>query len=271
MSQPDAKFNGQRVQALEAQWLHQPLNAYDAKTKAKCQTDFLEAMTPYVHQVVKSMARRKNDPIEDLVQVGCIGVLKALEHYNPDKGASFKSYASYYVTGEIRRFLREHNLLLKAPRHLQELHFRLSSTVESFTDKMGRSPSDAELAQLLQCEPKDLHDLQQLERRHSLVRLDESEDFTNDEPNHDVATLFDDSAYQGLAALHNDGGVLQTEDKLMLREAIRRLRPELQEVVTLTFYEDMPQQRIAEVSGVSQMQVSRRLRKALQQLDAWLH
>jgi RNA polymerase sigma-B factor len=268
MSQADVKFNGVRLQALESKWLHQPLSAYDAKTKAKCQTDFLEAMTPYVHQVVKSMARRKNDPVEDLVQVGCIGVLKALEHYNPEKGASFKSYASYYVTGEIRRFLREHNLLLKAPRHLQELHFKFNSTIQSFTDKTGRSPTDAELLELLQCDSKDLNDLQHLERRHSLVRLDES---PNDDMGEPLDTFLDDSELQTFPALQNDGGVTKTEDKLMLKEAIQRLRPELQEVVTLTFFEDLPQQRIAEVSGVSQMQVSRRLRKALQQLDVWLN
>jgi RNA polymerase sigma-B factor len=235
-------------------------------------------MTPYVEGVVQSMARRHSDPKEDLLQMGAIGVLKALAHYDPKKGSSFKSYASYYVTGEIRRYLREQSLLFKAPRALQELHYRMLNISKNFQAQNGREPSDLELLNALQCEPTTLNELRHLERRSAMFSFEDRLHANDEEGLQSAGTLNDTpfsqdeaSLYlEGFSELQDNGGVPETEDRVMLRKALRRLAPELRDVVTLSFFEEMPQQKIAERSGVSQMQVSRRLKKALQELDRYL-
>jgi len=279
MASSSAKFNQRHLEALEAQWLTQPLDAYPPKEQQACKTAFLDAMTPYVEGVVYSMARRHSDPKEDLLQMGAIGVLKALAHYDPSKGSSFKSYASYYVTGEIRRYLREQSLLFKAPRALQELHYRMLNISKNFQAQNGREPSDVELLNALQCEPTTLNELRHLERRSAAFSFEDGMQVNEEEGLQSAGTLNDvpfpqqdetSPYFESFTELQNDGGVRETEDRLMLRKAIRRLAPELRDVVTLSFFEEMPQQKIAERSGVSQMQVSRRLKKALQELDRYL-
>ncbi|MFN7310727.1 MAG: sigma-70 family RNA polymerase sigma factor [Vampirovibrionales bacterium] len=278
MANSSAKFNQRHLEALEAHWLTQPLDAYTPKEQQQCKTAFLDAMTPYVEGVVQSMARRHSDPKEDLLQMGAIGVLKALAHYDPKKGSSFKSYASYYVTGEIRRYLREQSLLFKAPRALQELHYRMLNISKNFQAQNGRDPSDLELLNALQCEPTTLNELRHLERRSAMFSF-EDRLHANDEQGLQSAGTLNDTPFsqdeaslylESFSELQDNGGVPETEDRVMLRKALRRLAPELRDVVTLSFFEEMPQQKIAERSGVSQMQVSRRLKKALQELDRYL-
>ena len=278
MSSFSAKFDSHRLEVLEEQWLQHPLETYAPKDQQRCKADFLEVMHPYVQSVVQSMARRDSDPFEDLVQMGSIGILKALDHYDPSKGTSFKSYASYYVTGEIRRYLREQSLLFKAPRALQELYYRLHSITKNFQNKNGREPNDIELLNVLQCDPQALEELRHLERRSTVFSFEEAFMPDTFQELQQAGTLEDHALQQDdiplyietLLELQNTGGLSETEDKLMLNKAIQRLAPELQEVVNLSFFEELPQQKIAERSGVSQMQISRRLKKALQQLDRYL-
>jgi RNA polymerase sigma-B factor len=277
MASSSAKFNPHHLEALEAQWLHQPLHCYSPQEQQQCKKAFLEAMTPYVESFVQSMARRHSDPKEDLLQMGAIGVLKALSHYDPDKGSSFKSYASFYVTGEIRRYLREQSLLFKAPRALQELHYRMRSISKNFQAQNGRDPNDVELLNALQCEPTTLNELRHLERRSAAFSFEDTF-YVNDNEVIQSAGTLNESPYsqeesppyfETFSELQDTGGVPETEDKLMIKKALARLAPELREVVTLSFFEEMPQQKIAERSGVSQMQVSRRLKKALQELNGY--
>jgi RNA polymerase sigma factor (sigma-70 family) len=278
MANSSAKLNQRRLEALELKWLTQPLETYSLQDQQQCKSDFLDAMTPYVQSVVQSMARRHSDPKEDLLQMGAIGVLKALAHYDPSKGSSFKSYASYYVTGEIRRYLREQSLLFKAPRALQELHYRMLNISKNFQAQHGREPSDLELLNALQCEPNTLHELRHLERRSAAFSFEDSL-YAFDEENLQSAGTLNDALFplqetpfyfESFSELQDTGGLTETEDKLMLKKAIGRLAPELRDVVTLSFFEEMPQQKIAERNGVSQMQVSRRLKKALQELNRYL-
>jgi RNA polymerase sigma-B factor len=265
------------LQILEEQWLKYPLETYTTIEQQACKSDFLKAMAPYVEGVVKSMARRQSDPVEDLVQMGNIGILKALDHYQPDKGGSFKSYASYYVTGEIRKYLREQSLLFKAPRALQELYFRLQSTRKAFRLKQGRVPDEHELLQALGCPSETLADLRHLERRSATFSFESLYEWDSEPEQTELAEPFDAFAQDEwpndltpYRYLQDEGGMPETESKLMVTLAIKKLDPTLRAVITQTFYEEASQQQIALNSGVSQMQVSRRLKKALQQLDTYL-
>jgi|GEM_PF-6463684 len=274
------KFDAKAFQAIEDQWLKRDIHKLPARELNDCKEAILYGMRPYVESLVQSMARRRQDPIEDLVQVGCIGVLKALEHYNHQKGTSFKSYASFYVSGEIRRYLREQSLAFKAPRALQELYYRLNITIKRFRDTHGHAPSDAELLVELECEPNELQAVYELDRRADTMSLEEIL-LPNDERVQQQAGTIYESFNRGehqtlyieelMDVREAKSSILETETKILLKNALNSLKPELKDVVLMTYFEDMPQQRIAEKSGVSQMQISRRLRKALKQLGDTLN
>jgi RNA polymerase sigma factor (sigma-70 family) len=274
------KFNAQEFHTIEQQWLKQDIRKLSDADLHQCKEDVLNGMRPYVESLVQSMARRERDPVEDLSQVGCIGVLKALEHYDYRKGASFKSYASFYVSGEIRRYLREYSLAFKAPRALQELYYRLNITIKRFLDTHGRAPSDAELLETLKCEPKDLRAVLDLDRRAEPLSFEEIILPNEQRTQQQAGTIYESFGRSDQQALYIEelmdvceakSNILETETKLLLKNALSSLKPELKDVVLMTYFEDMPQHRIAEKSGVSQMQISRRLKKALQQLSGMLN
>jgi RNA polymerase sigma-B factor len=263
-------FDARYFKCMEEKWLHRSLASLTATEQRMCKEELLDAMRPYVEDVVRSMARREVDPVDDLVQVGCIGVLKALEQYKPDEFGSFKRYASLYISGEIRRYLRDHALMFKAPRPLQELYYRLNMTVHRFRLKEGRSPSDEELIDELHCAPEELDEVRTLEKRSETLSLDEimlpgsvsSQNGSIPPRNQYFEELMDLS--------ERNSPFHRIETGLNLKGALGKLSPELREAVEMRYFQDLPQQRIAEKSGVSQMQISRRLRKALQQLDSLL-
>jgi RNA polymerase sigma-B factor len=224
----------------------------------KAREEVVGDMLPYVKKIAYSLARRSSDPVEDLIQVGTIGMLKALEKYNPLSGTQFKTYATYFITGEIRHYLRDKSCVLKAPRELYELYYRVNQIVQRLSDELGRLPSDLEIAEALQCPVSKVMQAQDAERRRQLVSLDQFAVNDNGDETKYVEMLVDESYNQSIQ---------QQESKLLIEKSLSQLPEELQVVVKMTFYEDLSQAKIAEVLNISQMQVSRRLRKALETMS----
>jgi RNA polymerase sigma-B factor len=262
-------FDAKHFKGVEEKWLHRSLASLTEAEQRTCKEDILDTMRPYVEDIVRSMARRDVDPVDDLVQVGCIGVLKALEQYNPAEFGSFKRYASFYISGEIRRYLRDQALMFKAPRSLQELYYRLNMSVHKFRVKEGRSPSDEELLAELHCAPEELDEVRTMEQRSDTLSLEEIMLPVASSSHGGVPQR--NQYFEELMDLSERGNTFhRIETGLNLKDALGKLAPELRQAVEMRYFQDMPQRRIAEKSGVSQMQISRRLRKALQQLDGLL-
>ncbi len=234
----------------------------DAQSKEKLRDQIVARVMPYVKKIAHGLARRSSDPVEDLIQVGNIGLLKAIDKFNPLVGTSFKTYATYFITGEIRHYLRDKTAMIKAPRQMYELYYRINQIVHKLTEYLGRTPTDLEIAEELQCPVTKITQAQDIERRRLPVSLDQY--LVNDNGGNETVYMerLVDHAQTEFRETH--------ENRLVIERAMANLKPDLRDVITMTYYEDLSQTEIAERLGISQMQVSRRLRKALDLLSQTL-
>lgn len=231
--------------------------------KDELRNELVAHCMPFVQKLARGLARRATDPVDDLVQVGYMGLMKAIDKFNPLAGSSFKTYATYLITGEIRHYLRDKTSIIKAPRQMYELYYRINQIVHRLTEELGRTPTDVEIAEELECPIHRVQDASIVDRRRTMVSLDQF--ITGDGQNGEamyIERLVDTKYFEFLQ---------NQEDRMLLEQAMGHLKDDLRLVVHLTYYEDMSQVEIARRLGISQMQVSRRLRKALDILYAVLH
>jgi RNA polymerase sigma-B factor len=238
-------------------WLKGFKAAEDPKVKKQLKNLIVLYYMPLVKRIAYGLARRNTDPIEDIIQVGNLGLIKAVDQYNNTMGASFKTYATYLITGEIRHYLRDKVTMIRAPRELQELGIRMHNLVEKLKITLGRNPTELEIAEELQMPLKRVSDVFEADRRKQLVSLDQLV-FNNSEDEQALVEKLVDDKYLDKQNLQ--------EERIMLYDAVNMLPDNLKEVIHLSFFEDLNQSEIAEKIGVSQMQVSRRIKKATSEL-----
>lgn len=238
--------------------IHKLLLEYN-KTKDKALRDkIVESTISLVKKISYGLARRSSDPVEDLVQVGSIGLVKAIEQFDPNAGAKFHTYATHLITGEIRHYLRDKTSMIRAPRELQELSFRISRLVQDLINELGREPTDAEVAETLQLPSDKVSEAFEVDRRRTLISLDQTLAFDGTSEQFLIDSLEDSNHQLKLST---------NEDKIMLNTAIKQLKDNLREVIEMTYYKDLSQTEVARRLGISQMQVSRRLRTATAELQ----
>ena len=240
-----------------AEWLKVYKSTEDEKQKKHLQNVIVLAAMPMVKKIARGLARRNTDPVEDIIQVGSVGLVKAIQLYNPKVSENFKTYATYLITGEIRHYLRDKVSMIKAPREIYELAYRVNKLMQKLKDDQGNEPSEVVLAEELGTSVGKIKEVIDVERRKQTISLDQIITTGSDES----LSLFDkvaDDNHYNLESFQ--------EDKILLKDAISKLDVKLQEVVVLNYFEDMSQTQIATRLGISQMQVSRRLKKALNNL-----
>lgn len=214
---------------------------------------------PVVKRIAAGLARRSTDPFEDLVQVGSIGLLEAIDRYEDGHNAEFKTYAVHLITGHIRHYLRDRQNLLRGPRCLQELSYRLSQVTSRFIQEHGREPTLLELSESLSITPEQVDEARMYDRRVTVLWLDQEQREGEDEEHSLMDTLPDPRSLEVL------------DDRLLVSEAIDKL-PGLQgTILRLRYYQDMTQAEIAQELGISQMEVYRRLKQAEKHLKALLN
>lgn len=249
----DNEINFQEIR----EWLQKYKSTDDEKTKKQLQNIIAMATMPLVKRISRGLARRNTDPVEDIIQVGSVGLIKAIKLYNPEVSENFKTYATYLITGEIRHYLRDKASMIKAPREIHELAYRVNQLIEKMKDSSGNIPSELELAAELDTSVGKIKEVIDVERRKKTISLDQMVSL-GDEDSQPLGDKIADDNYQNLASFQ--------EDKILISDAIRSLDEKLQEVIKMNYFEDMSQTQIAAKLGISQMQVSRRIRKALNQL-----
>ena len=240
-----------------AEWLKVYKSTEDEKQKKHLQNVIVLAAMPMVKKIARGLARRNTDPVEDIIQVGSVGLVKAIQLYNPKVSENFKTYATYLITGEIRHYLRDKVSMIKAPREIYELAYRVNKLMQKLKDDQGNEPSELVLAEELGTSVGKIKEVIDVERRKQTISLDQIITTGSDES----LSLFDkvaDDNHYNLESFQ--------EDKILLKDAISKLDVRLQEVVVLNYFEDMSQTQRATRLGISQMQVSRRLKKALNNL-----
>ena len=203
-----------------------------------------------VWAVVHRYAGRGVDP-EDLFQLGCIGFLKSLRGFDPDYGTRFSTYAVPKIAGEIRRFLRDDGAV-KVSRTLRERAARVYAERERLRTELGREPRISELSERLGLEPEEIA--------------------AADSAGAEVASLQEETA-EGLtleSTLGDEGMEEALLERLSLREAIEALPERERKVILLRYYRSLTQQKVAELVGVSQVQVSRIEKRAVGHLRDFL-
>jgi RNA polymerase sigma-B factor len=202
--------------------------------------------------LARSLAHRywhSGEPIDDLEQVACVGLLNAIDRFDPDLGTRFSTFAVPTILGELRQHFRDHTWALRPPRRLQELSVRIEHARDDLVSSLGRQPTIDELAERLGA-PQELV-LQALEiavARHT-IPLD--------------APRQDGEGPDERRSGRDEDGYARAEDRAELVSLLRALSPQDAEIVLLRFHDELTQDAIARRVGVSQMHVSRVLRRSL--------
>lgn len=239
------------------EWLVTYKNTDDKKVRKELQNLIVIAAMPFVRKIAHGLARRSTDPVDDLIQVGSVGLIKAIDLYKPEMGTKFKTYATYLITGEIRHYLRDKASMIKAPREVQELAFRINCVIQKLTEE-GLEPTSEQIAEEMSLPLKKINDVIEVDRRKSTISLDQAFAFNDDDEATSLADKIPSGDYQEFLNAY--------EEKIMLANAIKQLKPKLKEVIELSYYQDLNQRQIAEKLNISQMQVSRRLKQALSEM-----
>ncbi len=218
---------------------------------------------PLVKKIARGLARRSTDPVEDLIQVGSIGLLEAIERYETGHNTEFKTYAVHFITGHIRHYLRDRQNLLRGPRVLQELSYRLSQVTAKLTQEFGREPSNQELAKALDVTPEQVDEVKLYDRRVTVLWLDQEGSEGEDDEQRSLLESLSDPRFSGDAREELD-------ERLVLAEAMNRLPSTQRELLELRYFQDLTQAELSRRLGISQMEVCRRLKKAEKQLRAVL-
>lgn len=205
--------------------------------------------TALVKSIVKKFLNRGVE-FDDLMQIGSLGLIKAIKGYDPSFDVRFSTYAVPMIAGEIKRFLRDDGII-KVSRSLREKSFEIFNVKERMKDEMKREPTIDELAQKLQMSPEDI--VFAMEAVRSPISIYEPA-FDDD----NSKTLLIDTMSE-----HNDNEMI---DSILLKEMIHKLDPKERQLIMLRFYSDKTQMEIAEVLGVSQVQVSRLITKTINKL-----
>jgi len=211
-----------------------------------------EALVERHLPLVRSLARRyagRGEPIDDIEQVGAIGLIKAIDRFELDREVSLATYATPNVVGEIKRHFRDKGWAIRVPRALQELNAKMSSTIDHLTSKLGRSPSVAEIAESLGTTPEEVLEAIEVGSAYTTLSLS--------------APIGEDAADPLETIGGEDQGYERTEDRAALAPALARLPQRERDILRMRFEEGLPQTQIAERVGLSQMHVSRLIRRSL--------
>jgi RNA polymerase sigma-B factor len=209
--------------------------------------------------LVEHLARRfrdRGEPLDDLVQVGTIGLIKAVDRFEVARGLEFSTYATPTIVGEIKRHFRDKGWAIRVPRQLQERRMALAAATERLTHDLGRAPTVSELAAALRLDDEDVLEALESAHAYSTVSID-------GEGEEDGPSLLD-----GLG--EEDAALDGVEYRESLRPLLARLPPRERRIVLLRFFGGLTQSQIAAEVGISQMHVSRLLARSLAQLRAGL-
>ncbi|TXF36732.1 RNA polymerase sigma factor SigF [Collinsella sp. BA40] len=200
--------------------------------------------------------KNRGEPLDDLVQVGYLGLLKAIDRFDPGRGLEFTTYATPTILGEIKRHFRDKGWSVRVPRRLQELSAKVNQATDALTVQLQRSPTIEEIAAYLDASVDEVLEAMESSSAYSSVPLEGSSNSENE----DAPSVIDRYATE-------DNALNFTEDRLIIEEALKGFSPREREVIDLRFLQGMTQIEIAEQLGISQVQVSRLLRRTLKKIQ----
>ena len=209
--------------------------------------------------LVRSLARRysyRGEQLDDLVQIGAIGLIKAIDRFDVNRGVELTTYATPNIIGEIKRHFRDRGWSVRVPRGLQELNIKLSRLIEELTVQHGRSPTIAELAKAASVTDEEV--LEALESGRAYTSLSLSAGSGGHDDDGELDPL------ESLGTIEHQYEV--SEDRAVLAPGFRVLDERERTILHLRFFEGLTQSQIAQQVGISQMHVSRLIRRSLEKI-----
>ncbi len=202
-----------------------------------------------------ALARRfagRGEAVDDLEQIATLGLLKAVERFEPERGLAFSTFATPTISGEIKRHFRDRSWSVRVPRALQELGLRLTATVADLTNDLGRSPTLDEIAAELDVDTEAVLEAMEANRAYATQSLD--------------AQLPGDDRSLGDTIGSDEPGMDDVEVRMVVGDLLETLPEREQAILRLRFFEGLTQTEIASQIGISQMHVSRLLSRSLETL-----
>jgi RNA polymerase sigma-B factor len=226
---------------------------------AHAREQLVERFLPLARQLARRY-QRASEPLDDLLQVASMGLIKAIDRFDADREIAFSSYAVPTILGEIKRHFRDRTWAVRVPRDLQELTLKVDRAVGELSEQLRRQPSVAEIGEAVHADEEDVLEALQAGGAYRAVSF-EAPRGTTGGGDEDVTTLADSIGV-------DEDGFDRAEERATLASLLASVTPREREVLRMRFEEDMTQAEIGEVIGVSQMQVSRVIRQALARLRA---
>jgi RNA polymerase sigma-B factor len=205
--------------------------------------------------LARSLARRfanRGEALDDLTQVAMVGLVKAVDRFDPSRGVQFSTYATSTISGEIKRHFRDHRWGLHVTRSVQERYLRVRDATDHLALELGRSPTVPEIATLAQVTDEEVLEAQEVGAAFHIASLD-------------APTDDDHSGGHRQFGAH-DPGMLAAEARVTLGPAFAKLGDREQAIIRMRFEDELTQSQIAERIGISQMHVSRLLAAALRRM-----
>lgn len=220
----------------------------------RARAELAERFMPLARKLARRYAGAR-EPFDDLLQVASLGLVKAIDRFDPARGTAFSSFAVPTILGELKRYFRDLGWSVHVPRGAQEMALRVEDAYQKLTVRLGRAPSAGVLAEYCELSIEDVLEGLETAAAHHSVSLDAP----HDDGEGGSGTLGDTFG-------EDDDRFELVEDSATIAAAAKSLSPRERRVLMLRFVEDQTQTQIAELIGVSQMQVSRILRAALDKL-----
>jgi RNA polymerase sigma-B factor len=203
-----------------------------------------------------SKFKNRGEPLDDLIQVGTIGLIKAIDRFDPSRGLEFTTFATPTILGEIKRHFRDKGWSVRVPRRLQELSAKVNQVTDELTKELQRSPSVEEIANALGTSVDEVLEAMESSSAYSSVPLEGTGSNSDD----DAPSVIDHY-------ITEDENLASSDDRMVIEDAIRDFSPREQDIIRMRFIEGMTQVEIAKKLGISQVQVSRLLRRTLKKVQ----
>jgi RNA polymerase sigma-B factor len=229
------------------------LERYHRHGDATAREALVERFLPLARQLARRY-QRGGEPLDDLVQVASLGLLKAIDRFDPDRPTAFSSFAVPTILGELKRHFRDRGWSVRVPRDLQEMTVRVDRTAEELASELGRAPTPGEIAERIGSTTEQVLEAREAAGAYRAVSLDRPREEDDD----------DGSEWMGA----EDPGFSLAEDAATVERLMSVLTEREREVLRLRFGEDLTQSEIGARVGVSQMHVSRLIRQAIARLRA---
>ena len=236
-----------------SEWLHIYHTTDSKAEKTRVQTLIVTQMVPVVKKIARTIARRSYDPVDDLIQAGFIGLLKAIDNYSRERNDNFRVYAGYLIIGEMKHYVRDKLNMIRVPAYIHELTIRIANFTKDLTIEEVQNLTSDEMASALDVSPKAVDLALEVERRSSTVSLD------------GLRAQENNLSYEEFLAPENYKDIAEFEDsRIIFEDVITKLPPNEQVIIDMYYKQDMNKKQIAEALLITPRDVSKQMKSAFE-------